>query len=120
MTFSAAEEFAYNLKNLKRAIIIGNEKTGGGANPGDEYRLTDHFSAFIPNGRAINPITNTNWEGTGVLPDIEVKHTEVFRKAYGLALQSNIDRSKSDKDKSSWLKNVLGDLTQGKLPGIGE
>ena len=32
-TFSGAEEFAYNLKNLKRATLIG-ETTGGGAHPG--------------------------------------------------------------------------------------
>ena len=42
------------------------ETTGGGANPGRVVRLTEHFGAFIPNGRAINPITKTNWEGVGV------------------------------------------------------
>src|SRR5207244_11399604 len=31
-TFSGAEEFAYNLKSLKRALIVG-ETTGGCANP---------------------------------------------------------------------------------------
>ena len=31
-TFSGAEEFTYNLKNLKRATVIG-ETTGGGAHP---------------------------------------------------------------------------------------
>jgi len=85
-TFSGAEEFAYNLKNLKRATIIG-ETTGGGAHPGDVYRLSAHFESFIPGGRAINPISGTNWEGTGVEPDIAVPREEAFKVAYTMALK---------------------------------
>ena len=70
-TFSAAEEFTYNLKQLKRATIIG-EVTRGGAHPVGSYRVNSHIEIFIPVGRAINPITQTNWEGVGVKPDIEV------------------------------------------------
>jgi predicted negative regulator of RcsB-dependent stress response len=70
-TFSGAEEFAYNLKTRKRAIIIG-ETSGGGANPGGMHSITDNLAMFIPDGRAINPITGTNWEGIGVEPDIKV------------------------------------------------
>lgn len=70
-TFSGAEEFAYDLQNLKRATIVG-DTTGGGANPGGMMRLTDHFGMFVPVGRAINPITKTNWEGVGVKPDVAV------------------------------------------------
>jgi CubicO group peptidase (beta-lactamase class C family) len=73
-TFSGAEEFTYNLKNLKRATIVG-ETTGGGANPGGFVRLAAHFGMFVPGGRAINPITKTNWEGTGVPPDVAVPPT---------------------------------------------
>ena len=70
-TFSAAEEFTYNLKHLKRATIIG-EVTRGGAHPVGGYRVNSHIEIFIPVGRAINPITHTNWEGVGVKPDVEV------------------------------------------------
>ncbi len=70
-TFSAAEEFAYNLKSLKRATIVG-EATGGGAHPGSGRRLGDHFVIGIPSARAINPITRTNWEGVGVEPEVKV------------------------------------------------
>jgi len=70
-TFSGAEEFSYNLKNLKRATIVG-ETTGGGAHPGGMNRLHEHFGMFVPTGRAISPVTKTNWEGTGVKPDVEV------------------------------------------------
>lgn len=84
-TFSAAEEFAYDLKNLKRATIIG-ETTRGGAHPGETIRLTDHFSVSMPMGRALNPITKTNWEGTGVTPDIAVPKEQALKTAYIMAL----------------------------------
>ena len=83
-TFSGAEEFSYNLKNLKRATIIG-ETTGGGANPGDVYPLNAHFQMFVPTGRAVNPVTGTNWEGTGVAPDEEVPPEEALERALALA-----------------------------------
>jgi Peptidase family S41/N-terminal domain of Peptidase_S41 in eukaryotic IRBP len=89
-TFSGGEEFAYNLKTRQRATLIG-ETTKGGAHPGSLYRLHSHFEAFIPNGRAINPITGTNWEGTGVLPDISVPQEQAFRLAYSMALKSIIE-----------------------------
>jgi hypothetical protein len=73
-TFSAAEEFTYNLKNMERATVVG-ETTGGGAHPVDSLMLDlgdGHYARMsLPFGRAINPITGTNWEGTGVTPDIE-------------------------------------------------
>lgn len=69
-TFSAAEEFTYNLKNLERATIVG-ETTGGGAHPGETHDIEGLISAFIPQGRAINPVTGTNWEGTGIEPHVE-------------------------------------------------
>ena len=52
----------------------------------DVFRISAHFAAFIPTGRAINPITGTNWEGTGVIPDIEVPQEDAFKKAYRMAL----------------------------------
>jgi hypothetical protein len=68
-TFSAAEEFTYNLKCLKRATIVG-ETTGGGAHPVNMQRVNDRFVVTVPFSRAENPITRTNWEGVGVQPDI--------------------------------------------------
>jgi hypothetical protein len=91
-TFSAAEEFTYNLKNLKRATIVG-ETTGGGAHPGGTVPLGNHFAAFIPTGRAINPITKTNWEGTGVTPDVEVDADKALDAARELALKKLREKS---------------------------
>lgn len=88
-TFSGAEEFAYNLKNLKRATIIG-ETTGGGAHPGGPVRVHEHFMLSVPSGRAINPITKTNWEGTGVKPDIEVPADQALTTARLMALKKSL------------------------------
>lgn len=85
-TFSAAEDFAYALKNLKRATLIG-ESTGGGAHPAGEHRLTDHFGSLVPQARSISPITNTDWEGVGVTPDIEMNPDKALRHAKMLILQ---------------------------------
>lgn len=88
-TFSGAEEFTYNLKNLKRATIIG-ETSGGGAHPGSGFRITEHFNMFVPMGRAISPITKTNWEGTGVTPDIAVPADQALTVARLMALKKSL------------------------------
>jgi retinol-binding protein 3 len=83
-TFSGAEEFAYNLKNLKRATVIG-ETTGGGAHPVQPIRVSDRFVIGVPYERAVNPITKANWEGVGVQPDVKVSADEALDKALELA-----------------------------------
>lgn len=88
-TFSAAEEFTYNLKNLERATVVG-ETTGGGAHPGGARRITANFGLFVPSGRAINPISKTNWEGTGVAPDVEVPADLALKTAHFAALEESV------------------------------
>jgi hypothetical protein len=96
-TFSAAEEFTYNLKNLKRATIVG-ETTGGGAHPGGVRRLDDHFAMFVPSGRAISPITKTNWEGTGVAPDVAVAADLALKAAHLAALEKIVAKASGESD----------------------
>jgi hypothetical protein len=84
-TFSAGEEFAYDLQALGRSITIG-ETTGGGANPGGLAPINDNFAIFVPSGRAVNPVTGTNWEGTGVSPDLPVSQEAALKAAHALAL----------------------------------
>ena len=79
-TFSAAEDFSYALKAHKRITLVG-ETTGGGAHPGDEKRLTPHFSMFVSNGRSLRPDTEANWERVGVPPDISVNAEDAFKTA---------------------------------------
>jgi len=85
-TFSGAEEFSYNLKNLKRATLIG-EATGGGAHPVSGHRIDAHFMIGVPFARAINPISKTNWEGTGVEPDVKVPAADALATAQKLAAE---------------------------------
>ncbi len=79
-TFSAAEDFSYALKNLKRITVVG-ETTGGGAHPGDVMRLNAHFAMFVPNGRSLGPVTKANWEGVGVAPDVSVPAEDALKTA---------------------------------------
>lgn len=86
-TFSAAEEFAYNLKNLGRATLVG-ETTGGGAHPVERWAVQGFPLAMsLPYGRAVNPITGTNWEGTGVEPHHQVPAENALDVAHRLALE---------------------------------
>lgn len=84
-TFSAAEELAYDLQALGRATLVG-ARTKGGAHPGGPVRLTAHFGAIIPFGRSINPVTGSNWEGTGVVPDVAVPEDKALIAAQIMAL----------------------------------
>ncbi len=94
-TGSAAEAFAYTLKNAKRATVVG-EATGGAANPGRPYRLGDGFSVFVSNGTPVSPVTGGNWEGTGVLPDVETASAGALDKALQLALSALVEQGKGD------------------------
>jgi len=89
-TFSAAEEFSYNMQTQKRATLVG-QTTGGGANPGGNQRINDNLSVFIPTGKAINPITKTNWEGVGVIPEEETSIENAYDKALDLAQEAAED-----------------------------
>jgi C-terminal processing protease CtpA/Prc len=90
-TFSAAEGFSYDLKMLKRATLVG-ETTSGRGHMGMGHRIDDHFTIRVPGVKVINPISNTNWEGTGVEPDVKVRSAEALKTAQKLAekkLQQN-------------------------------
>jgi len=82
-TFSAAKEFAYDLQSLKRATIVG-ETTAGGAHPTSEATIDDHFAIMLPWGKPINPVTGTDWEGVGVVPDVRVPASEALTTAQRL------------------------------------
>lgn len=102
-TFSAAEEFSYNLQNLRRATLIG-ETTGGGANPGGVFKLGEHLSMFIPTGRAINPVTKTNWEGVGVKPEVAIASDLALLKAQVMAIQALLEKPMPPRRKEAMQK----------------
>jgi hypothetical protein len=92
-TFSAGEDFAYALKNAHRATLVG-ETTGGGAHPGQPRRLTDHFMMNVPAGRSISPVTHTDWEGTGVAPDIRIDPDKALDRAQLVLLEKLVPAEK--------------------------
>jgi C-terminal processing protease CtpA/Prc len=89
-TFSGGEELCYNLQALGRAELIG-ETTGGGAHPTRGFRISPAVHIGIPFARSVNPVTGTNWEGTGVVPDVAVPEAEAYDVAYGKALRHVLD-----------------------------
>jgi hypothetical protein len=107
-TFSAAEDFSYGMKSVKRAIIVG-DTTGGGAHPTQPFSLGQGFVALIPYGRAYNTITKTDWEGTGVIPDIAVSADEALPKAQTLIFTELISQARDDKEKNKlqWSLNTI-------------
>ncbi len=104
-TISAAEAFAYDLHLLKRATLVG-EVSAGAANPGGYVRLTDHFRMFLPTGRAVSPITGTNWEGVGIKPDIDVPASAALKTAHLQALNALL-KSATDPDRVRYLQRVI-------------
>ena len=90
-TFSGGEDFCYTLQALGRAELIG-ETTGGGAHPTRPFRISPAVHIAIPFARSINPITGTNWQGTGVIPDTQVPADEAYRVAYAKALRHVAER----------------------------
>ncbi|HET9253131.1 MAG TPA: S41 family peptidase, partial [Candidatus Eisenbacteria bacterium] len=104
-TFSGAEEFAYDLKALKRATIVG-ERTRGGAHPGSIRQVHEHFAVMVPTGRAINPVTNSNWEGVGVEPDIAAPADSALVVAHRAALTKLIEKTK-DADRADGYREAL-------------
>jgi C-terminal processing protease CtpA/Prc len=85
-TFSGAEEFAFDLKNQKRATIVG-ETTGGGAHPVSGHMVADYFMVGVPSAKSLDPVTRTNWEGTGVEPDVKVPAADALATAEKLAME---------------------------------
>jgi C-terminal processing protease CtpA/Prc len=110
-TFSGGEECAYDFQTQKRGTLVG-ETTGGGANPGDFVALGHGFAAFIPDGRAINPITKTNWEHVGVKPDVTVPAAKAQQTAYAEILRTLIAEEK-DSEARQELNRILARVEKG-------
>ena len=91
-TASSAEWFAYNLQALKRVTVVG-ETTAGAAHPTSMFRLSQTFAAGIPVGRATSLVTHTDFEGTGVKPDVTSPESRALDDAYRLALRAILPRA---------------------------
>lgn len=91
-TFSLAESFAYGMKHFGRATIIG-QTTPGAAHGINFLAANDNFGIQVPVQYNIHPVTKTDWEGTGVQPDITTSTEEALKVAHLQALDRLIDNS---------------------------
>ncbi|MDP2386832.1 MAG: S41 family peptidase [Bacteroidota bacterium] len=107
-TFSGAEDFTYGLKYTKRAIVVG-DTTGGGAHPTGSFSIGQGFVVNIPTHRSSNEVTKTDWEGTGVWPDIAVPSEQALTKAHVLILTQLIAKTSDEREKYllQWNMNTL-------------
>jgi C-terminal processing protease CtpA/Prc len=107
-TFSAAEGLAYNLKHLKNAVIVG-DTTRGGAHSTRSFALGNGFVGFIPFSRGGHIVTKTDWEGTGVIPNVPIKEERSLFKAQELILKNKlaVASDTTEKLKLQWLVNDL-------------
>jgi hypothetical protein len=115
-TFSGGEDFAYTLQALGRAQVIG-ETTGGGAHPTRPFPISAAVHIAIPFARSINPVTGTNWQGTGVVPDVAVPQEQAYDVAYATALRHVLARDELFPPIADGAREALAALPA--LPGTG-
>jgi len=91
-TFSAAESFAFAMKHVKRATLIG-EATEGGAHLVTFFDFPEiELRIWMPTDRAVDPSTGESWQSVGVQPDIEVPGVDAMTLGHIQALRAIKDR----------------------------
>jgi hypothetical protein len=83
---SAAEAFAYDVQQFKLGELVG-AKTVGAANNPELLPIAPAFILSISTARPVHPVSNGNWEGTGVEPTVPTDPSRAMDTAYLLALQ---------------------------------
>jgi hypothetical protein len=79
-TFSSGEALAYHLQSQGRARLVG-QRTPGAADHITPLRISSHVRAFLPEARVRDAVTGTNWERTGVVPDVPCEPAEALDAA---------------------------------------
>ncbi len=107
-TFSGAEDFTYGLKFGNRATVVG-DTTGGGAHPTDVFSIGLGFIANIPFARSYHEITNTDWEGTGVRPDVPFNSDQALYKAQSIIYKDLKSKAGNERQKNDlqWQLDVV-------------
>ena len=100
-SFSAAEWFAFILKNLGRATVIG-EQTAGGAHPVNRRVLNHRFVLQVPTGEVKDGALGTDFEGTGVSPHIEVISEHALHTAHQQALKALMEQNPGNDEAYEW------------------
>jgi retinol-binding protein 3 len=117
-TFSGAEDFAYGMQSVRRATIVG-DTTGGGAHPTGPVPAAFGFVVTIPFARSLNPYTHTDWEGTGVIPDIPVASADALEAAVKAIFTNKMQQASSEEEKrqAQWqLEDILARQSAARDP----
>ncbi|MBL0153562.1 MAG: hypothetical protein IPP93_08770 [Chitinophagaceae bacterium] len=117
-TFSGAEDFSYGMQMAKRAVVVG-ETTGGGAHPQRPFSVGQGFVVFIPFARSLNPVTLTDWEGTGVTPDLKTTANEALGKAQELIFRNLSLTATDQQEKNKYVyysNSLLAEKSRDQLP----
>ena len=84
-TVSGCEELAYDLRAVGRATLVG-ATTVGAANPVDSYVVDPHVGVRVPTALIRHAETSGNWEGTGIVPDVECAVADALDVAHRLGV----------------------------------
>jgi len=69
--------------------------------------LSDELIAFLPTGRAISPVTGTDWEGAGVTPDLSIEAEHGLAAAHRAALRTLLDDGCLDQELAAEADTIL-------------
>lgn len=99
---SAAEAFAYDVQQFHLGTLVG-ATTAGAANNNTFVPIAPGFMLSVSYGRPVHPVSGTNWEATGVAPDVAVDSATALDTAASLALEGLLARADADPaDRAGW------------------
>ncbi|HEU4365940.1 MAG TPA: S41 family peptidase [Candidatus Krumholzibacteria bacterium] len=112
-TFSAAEQFTYLLQKSGRAVVVG-QVTRGGAHFVEIFQIDAHFAVMVPVGDVKSPLTGSNWEGTGITPDVTAVPEAAVRTAQRLALEKLLESAEGRY--ADYLRMLVGEMKDETAP----
>jgi hypothetical protein len=98
---SAAESFAYDVKQFKLGKVIGTP-TAGAANNNAFEPIAPGFMLSLSIGSPVHPVSGGNWEGVGVTPDTRSSSTQALDVAQADALRLLLSKADSDAARANY------------------
>jgi C-terminal processing protease CtpA/Prc len=89
-TFSTGEMLAYGLQKIGRARIVG-ETSAGAAHVADTIDIGHDMMMVLPVNKLAHAKTKTNWQGTGVIPDVKVEADQALDAAQDMIHEAKQD-----------------------------